>query len=96
MSEEKAPGIVTINDKLYQIESITEHGIKLINTVKKIDEIISIKDIEIKTANIARSTVFDQLIAEAANFTEIQKPEIPETEKSEQEAPVTSSDPVLE
>lgn len=70
MSERKT---ITINDESYYIDSITETGKNLVNSIQKIEKIIEQHEIELQIGKMAKSKLFNDLIRETAQFEQVQK-----------------------
>lgn len=73
MSERKT---ITINDEVYYIDSITEAGKQLINSIQKIEKIIEQHEIEVQMAKMSKAKLFNDLIRETTQFEQVQKEEI--------------------
>lgn len=73
MSERKT---ITINDEVYYIDSITEAGKQLINSIQKIEKIIEQHEIEVQMAQMSKAKLFNDLIREKTQFEQVQKEEI--------------------
>lgn len=63
---------VKIEDKVYAVDSLTEAGANLINNVQAVDQLIARHQFELNVAGTAKAALMEQLIKEAANFTEVQ------------------------
>lgn len=73
MSNQDGRKTITINDESYYIDSITETGKNLVNSIQKIEKIIEQHEIELQIGQMAKAKLFNDLIRETAQFEQVQK-----------------------
>ena len=62
---------ITINDKVYRTDSITENGINLINDIKKVDAELGRILLQKSITELAKTKLMEVLEMETPNFIEI-------------------------
>lgn len=63
-----------IGEKTYDASSITEHGVNLINDIRKVDAKIADKQLGISIMQLAKAKLLEELDKEVVNFTEVEGP----------------------
>jgi len=62
---------VQIGDKKYDVESISERGVTIIEDIEKVDELIKFQQIQLSVSSLARGSLIERLSEETKNFTEV-------------------------
>lgn len=70
-TNQEAPKTIKIEDKTYDVASLTEKGVQLVNNIQMVDQVISTKQLEANIASVAKDKLVAELVAEAVNFTEV-------------------------
>lgn len=83
--ENKEVQTVTIGEKIYLADSLTEHGVNIINDVRSVETRIKQLQLDVAIADLARGKLMEELQKEVPKFTEIEKP-VEEGEIVEKEA----------
>lgn len=73
MSELTERKTIAINDVDYYLDTVTEQGRKLINSIQRVEGIIETHQIEAQIAQMAKSKFFDDLIRETTQFEKVNK-----------------------
>jgi hypothetical protein len=63
--------VLSIDGKEYFLDSVTENGTKLIESIKIVDGEIQRLQLSTSIAGEAKNAIFGKLIAESANFEEV-------------------------
>lgn len=62
-----------IGDKVYDAASITEHGLNIINDIRKVDGKIADKQLTMSIMQLAKAKLIEELTKETANFKEVEQ-----------------------
>jgi hypothetical protein len=69
---------IQIGETLYDVSTVTEQGVNIINDVRSIDNILSQQQLTVSITQLAKSKMIEELEKEAVKFTAIkQEPPIP-------------------
>jgi hypothetical protein len=74
---------ITIENKTYDVASLTEKGVQLVNNAQMIDQVIARHQLDLNIANVAKDRLVAELVTEAVNFKEV----VAEAEPVAAEAP---------
>lgn len=66
---------ITIGDKVYDAESITEHGVNVINDLQRVDQVLARQQMDVSITQLAKAKLMEALQAEMVNFVEVVTPE---------------------
>jgi len=69
------PQHITIGEKTYESNSLTEAARAIITDLQRIDALIETQKLAVSTSTVARDFIFAKLEAESVNFTEIETEE---------------------
>jgi len=62
---------VQIGDKKYDIKSVTEQGVTLIEDIEKVDDLIKTQQLQLSVSSLARGALIERLSKESLNFKEV-------------------------
>jgi len=65
---------IQIEDKKYDVKSVTKNGISLINELQKLEALISQTEFELNVLRNYHEPLMQRLITEAKNFEEVVEP----------------------
>jgi hypothetical protein len=74
MSEAKETELKTISlgDKVYEADSITEQGVNIINDLQKVDQVLARQQLEVSITQLAKAKLMEALQEELPKFKEVQ------------------------
>ena len=64
---------ISIGDKVYDAQSLTEMGANLINDIKKVEAQIGNYSLQLSIANLAKAKLAEELQKEIPNFKEVEQ-----------------------
>lgn len=65
---------LTIGDKVYEADSITEQGVNVINDIRKVDTELSRLGLQKSIAELAKVKLMEELQKELPKFKEVEAP----------------------
>lgn len=71
MSEATEVKTITIDDKKYAIDSLTEKGQSIILNLQKVEATLASSQFDVTVAQLAKAKLLDELGKEVQNFTEV-------------------------
>lgn len=66
---------IQLGDKLYDAESITEHGVHILNDLRKVESQMANHQLTVSIMQLAKSKLTEELEKEMVKFKEIPFPE---------------------
>jgi len=75
MAENTELKTLTIGDKVYDAESITEKGVNIINDIKKVDGELAKIGLQKSITELAKVKLMEELQKETEKFTEVENTE---------------------
>lgn len=74
MAENTQTQVVRIGDKFYDASKLTDRAVALFNDIEKVDGEIGRLQLQTSIANVARTTLINDLVAETANLGDAEVP----------------------
>lgn len=76
VDENKEPQTLQIGETIYDVASLTERGVNIINDIRKVEAQIGHHQINVSIAQLAKAKLLEELNTEAVNFTKIGTAEV--------------------
>lgn len=67
--------VLTIGEKTYFADSVTEHGSKILGDIQKVEQQVGSYTLQMSIANLAKAKLIEELEKEIPKFKEVPQPE---------------------